>query len=57
MMYFNFSSSDDSAYRMYITSDLSGIKRACEKILNTLLPTKSDYLYNIIKTLLQALEQ
>ncbi|MGN4611251.1 S-layer homology domain-containing protein [Bacillus cereus group sp. MYBK71-2] len=49
MMYFNFSSSDDSTYRMYITSDDPVLNEPVKKILNTLLPTKSDYLYSIIK--------
>ncbi|MDR4985088.1 S-layer protein [Bacillus cereus] len=49
IMYFNFSSQDDNAYRMYITSDDPVLNEPVKKILNTLLPTKADYLYNLIK--------
>ncbi|MBE7098116.1 S-layer homology domain-containing protein [Bacillus cereus] len=49
IMYFSFSSEDESAYRMTIYSDDSVLNEPMKKILKTLLPTKSDYLYNIIK--------
>lgn len=48
-MYFYFSSEDDSAYSMYITRDDTVLNEPVKKILNTLLPTKSDYLYSLIK--------
>jgi len=49
IMYFNFSPYDDSAYRMSIHSDDSALNEPVKKILNTLLPTKTDYLYSLIK--------
>ncbi|QWG81334.1 MULTISPECIES: S-layer homology domain-containing protein [Bacillus cereus group] len=49
IMYFEFSSRDASAYRMSIHSDDPVLNEPVKKILKTLLPTKGDYLYNIIK--------
>ncbi|MGW6151141.1 S-layer homology domain-containing protein, partial [Bacillus mycoides] len=49
IMYFEFSSRDASAYRMSIYSDDPVLNEPVKKILKTLLPTKGDYLYNIIK--------
>ena len=48
-MYFNFSPYDDSAYRMSIHSDDPVLNEPVKKILNTLLPTEADNLYNLIK--------
>lgn len=49
IMYFNFSPKDDSAYRMSIHSDDPVLNEPVKKILNTLLPTKADHLYSLIK--------
>ncbi|TKI80417.1 S-layer homology domain-containing protein, partial [Bacillus wiedmannii] len=49
IMYFNFSPYDDSAYRMSIHRDDPVLNEPVKKILNTLLPTKADYLYSLIK--------
>ncbi|AXO97989.1 S-layer homology domain-containing protein [Bacillus anthracis] len=49
LMYFYFSSTDDSAYRMNISSEDPVLNEPVKKILNTLLPTKADYLYSLIK--------
>ncbi|MDD8003072.1 S-layer homology domain-containing protein [Bacillus cereus] len=49
IMDFNFSPKDDSAYRMSIHRDDPVLNTPVKKILNTLLPTKADYLYSLIK--------
>ncbi|MGH0595067.1 S-layer homology domain-containing protein [Bacillus pretiosus] len=49
IMSFDFSSQDDRAYRMIISSDDPVLNEPVKKILNTLLPTKADYLYSLIK--------
>ncbi|MFF1993539.1 S-layer homology domain-containing protein [Bacillus mycoides] len=49
LMYFEFSSNDDRAYKMFISSDDPVLNEPVKKILKNLLPTKGDYLYNIMK--------
>ncbi|MEK5205313.1 S-layer homology domain-containing protein [Bacillus sp. FSL R10-2789] len=49
LMSFEFSSKDDSAYKMFMYSDDPVLNEPVKKILKTLLPTKGDYLYNIMK--------
>ncbi|MGE8057352.1 S-layer homology domain-containing protein [Bacillus mycoides] len=49
LMSFEFSSNDDKAYKMFMYSDDPVLNEPVKKILKTLLPTKGDYLYNIIK--------
>ena len=48
-MTFEFSSDDDRAYKMFISSDDPVLNEPVKKILKNLLPTKGDYLYNIMK--------
>ncbi|VXC69867.1 S-layer protein [Bacillus mycoides] len=49
LMSFEFSSNDDRAYKMFMYSDDPVLNDPVKKILKTLLPTKGDYLYNIMK--------
>lgn len=49
LMSFEFSSNDDRAYKMFMYSDDPVLNEPVKKILKTLLPTKGDYLYNIMK--------
>ncbi|MGG0179300.1 S-layer homology domain-containing protein [Bacillus tropicus] len=49
LMTFEFSSDDDRAYKMFISSDDPVLNEPVKKILKNLLPTKGDYLYNIMK--------
>ncbi|WP_436866094.1 S-layer homology domain-containing protein [Bacillus fungorum] len=49
LMTFEFSSDDDRAYQMYISSEDPVLNEPVKKILKNLLPTKGDYLYNIMK--------
>ncbi|CAM3911151.1 S-layer protein [Bacillus mycoides] len=49
LMSFEFSSNDDRAYKIFMYSDDPVLNEPVKKILKTLLPTKGDYLYNIMK--------
>ncbi|EEL67207.1 S-layer homology domain-containing protein [Bacillus mycoides] len=49
LMSFEFSSNDDRAYKIFMYSDDPVLDEPVKKILKTLLPTKGDYLYNIMK--------
>ncbi|MDJ1478486.1 S-layer homology domain-containing protein [Bacillus sp. LS15-K4] len=49
LMLFEFSSNDDKAYKMFIYSDDPVLNEPVKKILKNLLPTKGDYLFNIMK--------